>query len=389
MPKKLALTAFDESLPSPLTSRNLRPRVEASLRSSSSRGGSARSSRPSSSLSNSFQMSPSSTSSRVGGSKRERSASPAGVGRKRARAASEEEEEEQVDELEDDVPPQPLNGSGTASRLREAKEPPAQENEVPAAASDASQTSGPSVSSSRRGKAKEIPTMKDVPDTTSDSSQLQETRQEAEVDASASSLRRGKAKEISVVEDVADTTSDSSQLQETGETRAQEAEVETILLSPEPGAQDFSADLEKRLSRSLTPSKVPSPESKLASGSNSSSKPIKTSRSPSPPLIISSPVASGSKLQPSPPPSRPEPEPLSAYSCPICFFPPTNATLTPCGHVCCGACLFTAVKTMAQRGAMLPEASVARCPVCRAQIPGWDGRGGGVIGLKVRAVFSL
>ncbi|KAJ6516857.1 hypothetical protein C8R47DRAFT_961092 [Mycena vitilis] len=116
---------------------------------------------------------------------------------------------------------------------------------------------------------------------------------------------------------------------------------------------------------------------------------MKTSRSSTPPLIISSPVASGSKLQPSPPPSRAEPEPLSAYSCPICFFPPTNATLTPCGHVCCGACLFTAVKTMAQRGAMLPGASVARCPVCRAQIPGWDGRGGGVIGLKVRAVISL
>ncbi|KAJ7140042.1 hypothetical protein C8R43DRAFT_892997, partial [Mycena crocata] len=84
-----------------------------------------------------------------------------------------------------------------------------------------------------------------------------------------------------------------------------------------------------------------------------------------------------------------EPEPLSSYSCPICFFPPTNATLTPCGHVCCGSCLFTAVRTMTQRGALLPEASVARCPVCRAQIPGWDGRGGGVIGLKIRAVFSL
>lgn len=34
---------------------------------------------------------------------------------------------------------------------------------------------------------------------------------------------------------------------------------------------------------------------------------------------------------------------LSAFACPICFSPPTNATLTPCGHVSCGACLFTAV----------------------------------------------
>ncbi|KAJ7102929.1 hypothetical protein C8R44DRAFT_640684 [Mycena epipterygia] len=115
-------------------------------------------------------------------------------------------------------------------------------------------------------------------------------------------------------------------------------------------------------------------------------------------MIVNSPteftIASSSKLQrsipsPSPSPPRVEPEQLSAYSCPICFFPPTNATLTPCGHVCCGSCLFTAVKTMTQRGALMPEASVARCPVCRAQIPGWDGRGGGVIGLKVRAVFSL
>ncbi|KAJ7781769.1 hypothetical protein DFH07DRAFT_386728 [Mycena maculata] len=113
------------------------------------------------------------------------------------------------------------------------------------------------------------------------------------------------------------------------------------------------------------------------------------------PMIITEPteftVASGSKLQQSlsspPPPPAPcdEPEPLSSYSCPICFFPPTNATLTPCGHVCCGSCLFTAVKTMIQRGAMMPEAFTARCPVCRAQIPGWDGRGGGIIGLKVRA----
>ncbi|CAK5277861.1 unnamed protein product [Mycena citricolor] len=53
-------------------------------------------------------------------------------------------------------------------------------------------------------------------------------------------------------------------------------------------------------------------------------------------------------------------EPLAAYTCPICFFPPTNATLTPCGHVCCGSCLFTAVKTMASRAAVLPGIDAAR-----------------------------
>lgn len=106
-----------------------------------------------------------------------------------------------------------------------------------------------------------------------------------------------------------------------------------------------------------------------------------------------------------------EVEPLAEYTCPVCFSPPTYATITPCGHVLCGECLFTAVKTTIQRGAYtMPHgqrmaarwASVRRycmrmrlttasyrCPVCRATIPGWDGRGGGVIGLKPRAVFSL
>lgn len=56
-------------------------------------------------------------------------------------------------------------------------------------------------------------------------------------------------------------------------------------------------------------------------------------------------------------------EPLSAYTCPICFSPPTRATLTPCGHICCGECLFTAVKTTMQRaGHAVPlnERSIAR-----------------------------
>ncbi|KAG1736293.1 hypothetical protein EDB19DRAFT_1721308 [Suillus lakei] len=85
------------------------------------------------------------------------------------------------------------------------------------------------------------------------------------------------------------------------------------------------------------------------------------------------------------------PEPLSAYTCPICFSPPTNATLTPCGHICCGACLFAAVKSTMKRNMVIAmdRAPVPRCPVCRAEIPGWDGRGGGVVGLKVEVVYSL
>ncbi|KNZ80798.1 E3 ubiquitin-protein ligase complex slx8-rfp subunit slx8 [Termitomyces sp. J132] len=87
----------------------------------------------------------------------------------------------------------------------------------------------------------------------------------------------------------------------------------------------------------------------------------------------------------------PAPEPLADYTCPICFFPPTNATLTPCGHICCGSCLFMAVKSTLQRGTLVndADANVARCPVCRAPIPGWDGRGGGVIGLKARTLLTL
>ncbi|KAL6301526.1 hypothetical protein BKA93DRAFT_738545 [Sparassis latifolia] len=114
------------------------------------------------------------------------------------------------------------------------------------------------------------------------------------------------------------------------------------------------------------------------------------------------PVASSSRLSAFPsfssvvtaPPQTEVPtiEPLSEYTCPICFSPPTYATLTPCGHVCCGECLFAAVKTTMQRATysgVLGERTTARCPVCRAAIPGWDGKGGGVIGLKPRAVFSL
>lgn len=52
-----------------------------------------------------------------------------------------------------------------------------------------------------------------------------------------------------------------------------------------------------------------------------------------------------------PPPSNvhADPEPLHTYSCPICFSSPTNATLTPCGHITCGECLFTAVGAAAAR----------------------------------------
>jgi len=63
-----------------------------------------------------------------------------------------------------------------------------------------------------------------------------------------------------------------------------------------------------------------------------------------------------------PKPKKPKEELLGGYSCPICFSPPSNATLTPCGHICCGLCLFMAVKTTMQRSTMMmaPEGAIPR-----------------------------
>ena len=63
-----------------------------------------------------------------------------------------------------------------------------------------------------------------------------------------------------------------------------------------------------------------------------------------------------------PKPRKPKEELLGSYSCPICFSPPSNATLTPCGHICCGLCLFVAVKTTMQRANTMaaPEGAIPR-----------------------------
>ncbi|EGN99337.1 hypothetical protein SERLA73DRAFT_182287 [Serpula lacrymans var. lacrymans S7.3] len=112
-----------------------------------------------------------------------------------------------------------------------------------------------------------------------------------------------------------------------------------------------------------------------------------------PPASSSKPISTSSTNafpSTSAPISAPQVEPLSAYTCPICFSPPTYATLTPCGHICCGPCLFTAVKSTMQRSVNLAmERPVPRCPICRAEIPNWDGHGGGVVGLKMQVVYML
>ncbi|KAF8524826.1 hypothetical protein BU17DRAFT_30545, partial [Hysterangium stoloniferum] len=83
---------------------------------------------------------------------------------------------------------------------------------------------------------------------------------------------------------------------------------------------------------------------------------------------------------------------LATHTCPICFSTITNACLTPCGHVLCGACLWASVRSSIQRAMDMgrgPQELGAKCPVCRAAIKGWDGQGGGIIPLKIRIITTL
>jgi hypothetical protein len=87
--------------------------------------------------------------------------------------------------------------------------------------------------------------------------------------------------------------------------------------------------------------------------------------SPSSPIASSSASRRSAALPRVPAPSPTsygslEPEPLSNYSCPICFSPPMNATLTPCGHICCGPCLFMAVKSTMKRSQTMMADAVPR-----------------------------
>ncbi|KZV77311.1 hypothetical protein PENSPDRAFT_181734 [Peniophora sp. CONT] len=83
-----------------------------------------------------------------------------------------------------------------------------------------------------------------------------------------------------------------------------------------------------------------------------------------------------------------EPQYLHTYNCSVCLAPPKNATLIPCGHIFCGECLFTSVR-IAMRNITPYGTTMARCPLCRTHIPGWDGHGGGVIGLKPKTITTI
>ncbi|KZV97654.1 hypothetical protein EXIGLDRAFT_730047 [Exidia glandulosa HHB12029] len=105
-------------------------------------------------------------------------------------------------------------------------------------------------------------------------------------------------------------------------------------------------------------------------------------------------AAPATEAKSSPPRTAVETEDLAlladAITCPICMSPPTDAAITPCGHILCGECLMLAVHGGIQRGRLAPQgAAEAQCPVCRARIDGWDGRGGGIIGLALRVADAL
>ncbi|EKM77934.1 hypothetical protein AGABI1DRAFT_129725 [Agaricus bisporus var. burnettii JB137-S8] len=173
----------------------------------------------------------------------------------------------------------------------------------------------------------------------------------------------------------------------------------SIIASPTPPSANITGIKRKRESSpDIEIVEIPSlpPPNKKRDKGKGKAKAVSVSPTPSQPPLESAPTTPPQTQTQTQSQSQPQnqEEPLSEYTCPICFFPPSNATLTPCGHVCCGSCLFTAVKTTLQRGVSMgmmmgAGENVARCPVCRAAIPGWDGKGGGVIGIKVRQIISL
>ncbi|PFH45458.1 hypothetical protein AMATHDRAFT_9200 [Amanita thiersii Skay4041] len=122
----------------------------------------------------------------------------------------------------------------------------------------------------------------------------------------------------------------------------------TITAARAPGLPPPASATTSTLSFSLSLSSIPSPTAS-----------IRYSHSPTPPpqtqtQTLHSDPDSQYQSQPQTQTEKTQqpqqPDPLCDYTCPICFAPPSNPTLTPCGHICCGLCLFTAVKTTLARG---------------------------------------
>ncbi|KAG8756548.1 hypothetical protein FRC14_002945 [Serendipita sp. 396] len=113
------------------------------------------------------------------------------------------------------------------------------------------------------------------------------------------------------------------------------------------------------------------------------------------PTVLNGQATSSSADATNPPNPTSSLVPVGDYQCPICFCSPTQACITACGHVMCGECLFSAVRSSKERHVRLygrgnaitwpggrdADGRIARCPVCRAVLKGWNGRGGGVTGI--------
>ncbi|KZT54469.1 hypothetical protein CALCODRAFT_485517, partial [Calocera cornea HHB12733] len=125
--------------------------------------------------------------------------------------------------------------------------------------------------------------------------------------------------------------------------------------APQPEADALS-------STGLHPgSRCTSPLTPLLSSASNPGSPKHSPRSP-PALLLPSPPT------PTPPPAL---QPLTAYTCPICFSPPSNATITQCGHLMCGECLYSSVRANLDRAMQALGAggqAHPQCPVCRADI---------------------
>ncbi|KZO99081.1 hypothetical protein CALVIDRAFT_534609 [Calocera viscosa TUFC12733] len=106
----------------------------------------------------------------------------------------------------------------------------------------------------------------------------------------------------------------------------------------------------------------------LAPGSGGTSPLTSMSGASNPGTPQPSPSSAPTTL-PTPPSPPPNLQPLTSYTCPICFSPPAHATITPCGHLMCGECLYSSVRANLERAMQMPAQHVhPQCPVCRADI---------------------
>jgi hypothetical protein len=133
----------------------------------------------------------------------------------------------------------------------------------------------------------------------------------------------------------------------------------------------------------------PHPKPPRSKGKEKVQSSSKRKRSISESIVDVSPPKRARKNEPSAPRHKrpiwpPGAEPLGGYHCTICWSPPKNATIIPCGHIYCGKCIWDAVDSMLRAQQKGPESERGpRCPECKTKIEGWDGRGGGTRGLKI------